>query len=555
MMIKDKNLTQNVLDSLCLAQEAAVELYHAVDDNNNTEVVIISSDMIELLSSLHSISVQLAEETPATNFSGICDSALDSLHRIVNAYELGDTRVCDKIEYELIPILQDAYLHFYFWVCVYPDPIRMKHYYENERKLLISNDYINESEKNKHYKYEVSIVVLAYNKLEYTKMCVESILETIPQNLNYELILINHGSTDGTKEYFESIRPTKQLDIKVNCALFETVCRIIEGEYVIIFSNDVVACENAIANMIKCMKDNPQIGFGVPTTPNVSNLQTIPFEGGETLEGVREFASKNNVYDPFRHEQRSRLCNPVTFYRSYTMLTLIGVLGYFVTQSKVAYPDDVISLLTRRNRYKNILAKDAYCYHFGSVTINDEMQKINIAVEAVRGSDDFYRVFGIDPWSPGFCYEESFLQLVELMQKETISVLGINCGLGSSPLKIKEMYKEQQHILDVTLYNVTDQSNYLFDLIGISDYAQYLDNVHNIFSKANNNFPHEYDHIVVESHPDEINECIEFISDCQRSLTAGGAIYMKIYEQDFMKSIQSHFKNTSLNEYWIRINA
>ena len=47
----------------------------------------------------------------------------------------------------------------------------------------------------------VSIIIPCFNAVEYTKQCMESVL--IHTNVNYELILINNGSTDGTKEYFE----------------------------------------------------------------------------------------------------------------------------------------------------------------------------------------------------------------------------------------------------------------------------------------------------------------------------------------------------------------
>ena len=52
---------------------------------------------------------------------------------------------------------------------------------------------------------QVGIVVLAWNKLEYTKKCIESILKNT--NFNYfQIIAVNNGSTDGTYEYFEEMK-------------------------------------------------------------------------------------------------------------------------------------------------------------------------------------------------------------------------------------------------------------------------------------------------------------------------------------------------------------
>ena len=48
-----------------------------------------------------------------------------------------------------------------------------------------------------------SIVVVTYNQLEYTKLCLESVLQRT--DARYELIVVDNGSTDGTLEYLRSI--------------------------------------------------------------------------------------------------------------------------------------------------------------------------------------------------------------------------------------------------------------------------------------------------------------------------------------------------------------
>ena len=44
---------------------------------------------------------------------------------------------------------------------------------------------------------QVSIVLAAFNALEYTRTCLESIIKYT--SVPYELILVNNGSSDGTK--------------------------------------------------------------------------------------------------------------------------------------------------------------------------------------------------------------------------------------------------------------------------------------------------------------------------------------------------------------------
>ena len=117
------------------------------------------------------------------------------------------------------------------------------------------------------------MIVLGYNKLEYTKLCVENLLKYIPDNINYELILINHGSTDNTKMYFEQIAPTKQLDILKNGGSPTASIRIVEGKYTMSISNDVIVTKNAIENMIRCIESDDNIAWVVPSTPNMCNTK------------------------------------------------------------------------------------------------------------------------------------------------------------------------------------------------------------------------------------------------------------------------------------------
>lgn len=106
-------------------------------------------------------------------------------------------------------------------------------------------------------------------------MCVESLLKHLPQDISYELILVNHGSSDGTKEYLESIHPDKQLVIKVNGGGLNAIVRIVEGKYTLIISNDVIIADHAIDNLYPCMESDESIAWAVSTTPNICNVQSI----------------------------------------------------------------------------------------------------------------------------------------------------------------------------------------------------------------------------------------------------------------------------------------
>jgi hypothetical protein len=144
-----------------------------------------------------------------------------------------------------MPFIATMYAEYYFWSSIFPYREKWDDYFKNEMPDLYANPYIEQSIAEGKYKYDLSILIVGYNKLDYTTVCVKSVLEHLPKDISVELILLNHGSSDGTKEYFESVKPTKQMDIKINSSLNVAYGRIIEGEFYIGVSNDTIMTPNA----------------------------------------------------------------------------------------------------------------------------------------------------------------------------------------------------------------------------------------------------------------------------------------------------------------------
>lgn len=91
----------------------------------------------------------------------------------------------------------------------------------------------------------VSFVVLNWNGLNDTKECIISI-----NQLNYpnkELIIVDNGSTDGSKDYFRTLNDIKYVDLPSNTGFTGGHIagrKIAKGEYLAIINNDLVLDEN-----------------------------------------------------------------------------------------------------------------------------------------------------------------------------------------------------------------------------------------------------------------------------------------------------------------------
>ena len=548
-----EQLACQILDLLKTIQEATFKLMICCRNNQKKNFEILSNDILD---ACQSILPEIQANSKTESLYLACESIIDSLERVISLNSI-DPMYCErKIEFELLPLIQNLYVSVYFFEIVSKNEESLKLYFESERFVLGANKYIDKAEKLGEYKYELSIVVVGFNKLEYTRLCVESLLKHIPTGLNYELILVNHGSTDGTKEFFESIRPHKQIDILRNGGGLRLYSRILEGEYMLIISNDVLVTENAIENMLACIKSDSAIAYVVPTTPNTSNMQGIP-STYSTIEEMLEFAKVNNVLNPLRWEQRTRLCNPICMCSAKHIVSSKGVQSVFYTltdEDIFIFPDDKLSLLLRRRGLKMMLAKDAYCYHFGSVTIKDEMSKINEQEAHNQGRLDFFNAFGVDPWGTGFCYDINMLVLVitELLEIDRVNILGINSGLGSNPLKIKELYKEEMYNLNATVYNITDQQNYLEDLRGVSNYVKLVENINNAFTSVDKELPEKFHHIVIDTLVSPLLDYIKLIKKCVEYLEDNGSLYAVIAE-GYETQLYETFPKATFSKNWVKI--
>jgi len=519
-MIKNQELAGQILDMMETALEASVQMQKYLGEGQILEFRRLGKDLCLFIKQIYDISDALKEEESGLNLPAASKSVMVSAERIIDIAQRDPTKAIHKIEFELIPLIEEMRIHFYYWGTVYPDKEKIRQYRKHDIYMLTENRYQEEAERTGNYKYEMSIVVVGYNKLEYTRQCVESLLENLPENISYELILLNHGSSDGTKEYFESVHPDKQLDIAVNGGGSGAVNRIVEGKYILGVSNDVIVTENAIRNLYECITSDEKIVWAVPSTSNVSNLQTLNARYNN-LEELKEFAHKNNMPDKYRWEQRVRLCDPIGIQRE-DFFRKVHEQYLFISKNRQSFPDDTRSLLCRRHGYKMYLVKNAYCHHFGSVTLKSEADMGFY----LKGRKDFEEAFGVDPWSTGYCYSYELFKVLQPAENGEVSILGINCGLGSSSLKIKEELKERARNEQVFLKNITTKREVLEDLRGISDEAAYIDSYKEI-----ERLEETYDYIISEGFEPGEYKAVQYVKLLSNKCKTSGKIILDVSEK------------------------
>ena len=223
----------------------------------------------------------------------------------------------------------------------------------------------------------VSIVVLCYNQLDYTRQCVESILKHTAYP-NYELILVDNKSTDGTVAY---LREMEAKDARIKCVLNETNrgfaggnndgIDVSSGDYIILLNNDTLVTRGWITALVKhCSRVNTgivgavtnSIGNEAQIKVTYSNVADMPaFAYAYTAKHMNETYPHDGVLAMF--------C--IMFSR--TLVSRIGKLdeNYGIGM----FEDDDYSYAAKQAGFELVLAEDVFIHHFGSVSFKKLQEK------------------------------------------------------------------------------------------------------------------------------------------------------------------------------------
>jgi GT2 family glycosyltransferase len=150
---------------------------------------------------------------------------------------------------------------------------------------------------------QVSVIISVYNRLDLTKACLDSLEKTI-RHLDWEAIIVDDGSTDGTREFLATLpAPYRVLlnDTKRNySANNNRAATVAQGEYLCLLNNDTILTPGWIEPMLKAFGLFPDAGI-------VGNVQRNPRTGRYDHMGIvfsrqgrfRSFG-KHFLFRPFR---------------------------------------------------------------------------------------------------------------------------------------------------------------------------------------------------------------------------------------------------------------
>lgn len=140
----------------------------------------------------------------------------------------------------------------------------------------------------------VSIVVLAYNKIELTRACLEAIRSAT--SWPHEIVVVDNASSDSTAEFLKSW----ELESSRNRAVISPSnlgfaggnnlgIKMSQGEIIVMMNNDTEPANGWLAPLVRTLVDDSRVGIVGPATNNSGNESRIYLDEKQRSVSVEGF--------------------------------------------------------------------------------------------------------------------------------------------------------------------------------------------------------------------------------------------------------------------------
>lgn len=220
-----------------------------------------------------------------------------------------------------------------------------------------------------------SIIVLTLNQIDYTRKCINSLLRHTGNP--FELIVVDNGSTDGTRDYLKDIQRKDSACVRIriiensknagfprgnNQGLLES-----RGRYVVFLNNDVVVSSGWLNTLIHTVELNSTIGIVGPVSNRVAGPQKVaPVSYDEDrLEDFDTFSRRWAM----EHRSQVEACWRLVGFCLLAKREVIDAIGGFEEQYGIGnFEDDDFCVRANLAGFRGVIAKDCFVHHFGGRT-------------------------------------------------------------------------------------------------------------------------------------------------------------------------------------------
>jgi GT2 family glycosyltransferase len=208
----------------------------------------------------------------------------------------------------------------------------------------------------------VSIAILNFNGWNHIQACLESIKKYTPEK--HEIIIVDNGSTDGSKEFLRSIPEIILVENPTNIGVTARaqLLSLANGDYVVFLDNDTIVTRGWLAKFLGYAKADSSIGMIGACSNYASGLQGIVGTSYRNIDEMEKFA------DAFAEQHRGHVVPSPRLVSFCEFITrdVMNKIGCTDTSfGKFGFEDDDYSIRAAIAGFKVVVAYDIFIHHTG----------------------------------------------------------------------------------------------------------------------------------------------------------------------------------------------
>lgn len=240
---------------------------------------------------------------------------------------------------------------------------------------------------HKYKDIKVSIVIATYNKLDYVKNCIYSIYEHT--KIPFEIILIDNGSTENVLGFYNILRRSKDNIVykrfEENTGFskgYNEGVKLATGEFICVLNNDTLFSKDFIPKLLEVYYARQPLGdaglIGPISNNNPSENGRLVVDTETDFDGYLNAHERLKTQDDFvPYVESSWMTGLCYLFHRDILADLAAIekpktLGVLFDERLPIYHNDteINWRIQHRLKKKMWIAREAFLWHFGSVTVN-----------------------------------------------------------------------------------------------------------------------------------------------------------------------------------------